>query len=101
MTAEKILDFGEARALYARGVRLSLNGEASRAGKAAAAKLKTLLTPYRKSGDGGCVVAVCYNNGGAMVELRLGDDWKVKLEDRLLQSLNDWLRPENVQVVYQ
>jgi DNA polymerase-3 subunit alpha len=101
VTAEKILDFGEARALYARGVRLSLNGEASRAGKAAAAKLKTLLTPYRKSGDGGCVVAVCYNNGGAMVELRLGDDWKVKLEDRLLQSLNDWLRPENVQVVYQ
>ena len=101
VTAEKILDFGEARALYARGVRLSLNGEASRAGKTAAAKLKTLLTPYRHSGNNACPVAVCYNNGGAMVELRLGDEWKVKLEDSLLQSLNDWLRPENVQVVYQ
>jgi len=101
INAEKILDFGEARALYARGVKLSLNGEASRAGKAAAAKLRTLLAPYRKSGDGACVVAVCYNNGGAMVELRLGEDWKVKLEDSLLQSLDDWLRPENVKVVYQ
>ncbi len=101
VSAEKILDFGEARAFYARGVKLSLNGEASRAGKAAAAKLKTLLAPYRKSGDGACAVAVCYNNGGAMVELRLGEEWRVKLEDSLLQSLNDWLRPENVQVVYQ
>jgi len=101
VSAEKILDFGEARALYARGVRLSLNGEASRAGKAAAAKLKTLLAPYRNNGSGACPVAVCYNNGGAMVELRLGEEWRVKLEDSLLQSLNDWLRPENVQVVYQ
>ncbi len=101
VSAEKILNFGEARAFYARGVKLSLNGEASRAGKAAAAKLKTLLAPYRKSGDGACAVAVCYNNGGAMVELRLGEEWRVKLEDSLLQSLNDWLRPENVQVVYQ
>jgi DNA polymerase-3 subunit alpha len=101
VTAEKILEFGEARALYARAVRLSLNGEASRAGKAAAAKLKTLLAPYRKSGEGTCPVAVCYNNGGALVELRLGEEWRVKVEDSLLQSLGDWLRPENVQVIYQ
>ena len=101
VSAEKILDFCEARALYARGVKLSLNGEASRAGKAAAAKLKTLLAPYRYSGSGACPVAVCYNNGDAMVELRLGEAWKVKVEDSLLQSLGDWLRPENVQVVYQ
>jgi DNA polymerase-3 subunit alpha len=99
--AEKILEFNEARALYARGVRLSLNGEASRAGKAAAAKLKTLLAPYRNSGNNACPVAVCYNNGGAMVELRLGEEWRVKIEDSLLQSLGDWLRPENVKVVYQ
>jgi DNA polymerase-3 subunit alpha len=46
-------------------------------------------------------VAVCYNNGGAMVELRLGEEWRVKIEDSLLQSLGDWLRPENVKVVYQ
>jgi DNA polymerase-3 subunit alpha len=101
VSAEKILEFNEARALYARGIKLSLNGEASRAAKAAAAKLKTLLAPYRKSGNGACPVDVCYNNGGAVVELRLGEEWKVKVEDNLLQSLGDWLRPENVKVVYQ
>ena len=39
-------------------------------------------------------------NGEASVEMWLGDDWRVNLDDRLLSSLAEWLRPENVEVIY-
>jgi DNA polymerase-3 subunit alpha len=45
-------------------------------------------------------VAVCYRNGGASVEMQLGDNWRVTLDDALIKSLNEWLRPENVEVLY-
>ena len=32
--------------------------------------------------------------------MSLGDDWRVSLDDRLLASLEEWLRPENVEVIY-
>jgi DNA polymerase-3 subunit alpha len=74
-----------------------MNGQASSASAASAAKLKTLLEPYR---NGSCSVEVRYRNGGASVEMQLGDNWRVNLDDALMQSLNEWLRPENVEVVY-
>jgi DNA polymerase III subunit alpha len=97
ITAERIYDIAGARSRFARAVRLSMNGEASSAGAAGSAKLKTLLEPYR---NGPCAVEVRYRNGGASVEMQLGDNWRVNLDDALLQSLNEWLRPENVEVVY-
>lgn len=36
----------------------------------------------------------------ACVEMRPGDEWRVKLEEGLLASLVEWLRPENVEVIY-
>ena len=30
----------------------------------------------------------------------LGDEWRVKLDDDLIQSLGAWLKPENVQILY-
>jgi len=78
-------------------VRLSMNGEASQTGAAASAKLKSLLEPCR---PGTCPVAVCYRNGGASVEMQLGDSWRVNLTDALMKSLNEWLKPENVEVLY-
>jgi DNA polymerase-3 subunit alpha len=95
--ADRIYDLAAARSQFARAIRLSINGEASRAGAAAAAQLKDLLTPYR---NGACPVCVCYRNGTASCEVRLGEDWRVRLDDRLMQSLAEWLRPENVQLVY-
>ena len=97
INAEKICDLATARTRFARAVRLSVNGEASSAGAAGAQKLKDLLAPYR---NGACPVAVRYQNGAASVEMRLGDDWRVSLDDRLLASLEEWLRPENVEVIY-
>ncbi len=97
IAADRIYDVAGARSRFARGVRLSMNGEASQAGAAAAATLKSLLEPYR---NGPCPVAVCYRNGGASVEMQLGDTWRVTLDDALMKSLNEWLKPENVEVLY-
>ena len=97
ITAERIYDLAGARSRFARAVRLSMNGQASSAGAASSTKLKTLLEPYR---NGQCSVEVRYRNGGASVEMQLGDNWRVSLDDALLQSLNEWLKPENVEVMY-
>ena len=95
IVADRIYDVAGARSRFARAVRLSMNGGASNT--AAAATLKTLLEPYR---NGRCPVEVCYRNGGASVEMQLGDGWRINLEDALMKSLNEWLRPENVEVLY-
>ena len=95
--AEKIYDLAAARTQFARAIRLSINGEASGDGPAAATRLKNLLAPYRK---GSCPVCVSYHNGSASCEVRLGDEWQVRPEQELMQSLCEWLRPENVQVIY-
>ncbi len=97
IAAERVYDLAGARSRFARAVRLSMNGEASKGGAAASAKLRSLLEPYR---NGPCPVAVCYRNGTASVEMQLGENWRVSLDDALLKSLSEWLRPENVEVLY-
>jgi DNA polymerase III subunit alpha len=97
VAAERVCDLATARSRFAREMRLVMNGEASREAAQATAKLKELLAPYR---NGPCPVAINYQNGTASVQMRLGDGWKVSLDDRLLASLRQWLKPENVEVLY-
>ena len=96
VVADKLYDLGGARARFARGIRLSLNGDPSTGG-VAAKRLRELLAPHR---NGTCPVRVCYRNGDTVAELRLGDDWRVTPDDALIDALKLWLRPENVEVVY-
>ncbi len=96
VVADKLYDLGGARARFARGIRLSLNGDPSTGG-VAAKRLRELLAPHR---NGTCPVRVCYRNGDAVAELRLGDDWRVTPDDALIDALKLWLQPENVEVVY-
>jgi DNA polymerase III subunit alpha len=35
-----------------------------------------------------------------MCEIDLGEAWRVNLHDDLIRSLAEWLRPENVHIVY-
>jgi len=84
-------DLTEARNRFARGVRLTCNGESS------GGRLRDLLAPYR---SGRCPVSVVYSNRGAACEIDLGDAWRVNLHDDLIKSLSDWLSPENVNIVY-
>ena len=91
ITAEKIYDLNAARARFARGVRLTCNGQSS------AQKLKELLSPYR---NGTCPVSIVYHNRSASCEIELGDAWRVSLHDNLLQSLAAWLTEANISILY-
>jgi len=97
LVADKLYDIAGARARFARAIRISLNGDASADGAAAARRLRELLAPYR---NGNCPVHVRYRAGAAIADLRLGDEWRVTPEDALIEALGAWLRPENVQVEY-
>ena len=94
ITADRLLTLGEARARFAKVLRLSMNGD-TRASDAR--KLQAILTPYR---NGGCPVRLAYKNGDAEAEIPLPENWRVNLDDALLTALNDWLTPGNVKVVY-
>ena len=91
LEAQNILDLNEARNRYARGIRLTCNGQSS------GSRLKELLAPHRQ---GQCPVAVEYLSNGARCEVKLGAAWQVNLNDDLLRSLGEWLKPENVNIVY-
>jgi DNA polymerase III subunit alpha len=91
IVAEALYDLPGARRAFARGLRLTCNGSSS------ADKLLRLIEPF-KSGD--CAVTIRFQNQSANGEIELGDAWRVKLDDHLLGSLRDWLRAENVQIVY-
>jgi DNA polymerase III subunit alpha len=91
VTAETLLDLAEVRAAHAKGLRLSINGQAD------AAKLKALLAPHA---GGPCAVAIRYRNASGECDIRLPDTYKVRISEPLLASLSDWLTERNVEVVY-
>ena len=43
---------------------------------------------------------VILNRGQTQADLPLGDGWRVRLDDALLEGLREWLAPEAVEVVY-
>ncbi len=92
ITADKLYTLAEARGRYARGLRLTMNGGSD------AKRLQALLAPFR---NGPCPVRLSYRNGDAVAELPLPETWRVRLDDALLAGLTDWLKPENVKVIYQ
>ncbi|MDK9713465.1 MAG: DNA polymerase III subunit alpha [Sulfuritalea sp.] len=92
ITADKLYTLAEARGRYARGLRLTMNGGSD------AKRLQALLAPFR---NGPCPVRLSYRNGDAVAELPLPETWRVRLDDALLAGLADWLKPENVKVIYQ
>ena len=89
--AVNALDLTEARNRFARGVRITCNGDSS------GGRLRDLLAPYR---SGRCPVSVVYSNRGTVCEIDLGESWRVNLHDDLIHSLSEWLSPENVKIVY-
>jgi DNA polymerase-3 subunit alpha len=98
VTAEKIYDLAGARTRFAQGLRLVCNGQVS-SQPGNGRKLAELLEAY-KAHEGGCPVWVDYQNPNARCRVRLGEGWRVRLDDRLLESLRGWLKPEAVNVVY-
>ena len=91
VVAERLMTLGEARARFARHLLLKMNGQSD------ATKLKSLLAPFA---PGPAPVRVRYRNALAECEMVLGDTLRVKLDDALLEALNGWLQPDNVEIVY-
>ncbi len=91
LSVDKVFDLAAARQKYARAVKLVCNGNSD------GAKLRELLAPYR---NGAVPVSILYCNEDAECRIDLGEGWRVKVDDTLIQSLSEWLQPENVEVVY-
>ncbi|MFZ2266693.1 MAG: DNA polymerase III subunit alpha [Azonexus sp.] len=91
VTADKLMTIGEARARFAKCLLLRMNGTSD------ARKLKSLLMPFA---PGPALVRIRYSNGAAECDIVLGEKARVRLDDLLLEALNGWLKPENVEIVY-
>ena len=92
VTAEKVMDIGEARIRYAQGLRIKINGAVDNK------QLQTLLDPHLNSQ--GCPVLVQFESDTAAVELRFSDQWRVSPNDELHQKLSELFSAEKVAVVY-
>ena len=93
ITAERVMDIATARANFVKALRLSLNGQAD------AAKLRELIQPFQQSASS-CPIVVQYTKNGALSEIRLSDEWRVRADEKLRTSLCEWLSPDNVWFEY-
>ena len=94
VTVEKLFTLSEVRGRFARSLQLTMNGGSD---VASAKRLQALLTPFR---PGPCPIRLRYTNSEASAELPLSEEWCVQLDDTLLAGLIEWLRPENVKILY-
>ena len=93
VVAEKVMDIAAARAGYVKALRVSMNGQAD------AAKLRELIKPFQQDGAS-CPIVVQYTKQGALAEIRLSDEWRVRADDALRTKLSDWLSADNVWFEY-
>jgi DNA polymerase-3 subunit alpha len=89
--AENVYDLATVRRRWAKGLKLACNGNAS------ATRLAEILQPFR---PGEKAITIAYRNARVGGEVELPETWRVNLDDALIDQLRDWLKPENVQVVY-
>ena len=95
VTAEDIFDIDTARRQYARQLELFMNGQAD------SERLRRTLSPHLAPNQpDSCSVLIHYNNGDAIVDVPLPEQWRVRITEPLIQSLHDWLTEPNVVVLY-
>ncbi len=97
VSADEIFDLQLARAARARSLRITLNGNAD------AQTLRQLLNPFRaepENGVPGVPVEVRLLRDQFLCTVRLGEDWRVRMADALLEQLNGWTEPEGVEINY-
>jgi len=89
--ADNALDMDTVRMKYARRIELNINGQAN------IARLKSVLAPHQ---PGNCGVLIHYRNGEAEADITLPEAHRVRVNDELLTSLEEWLSVGNVSVKY-
>jgi len=99
ITAERIFSIEEARAHYARCLRIEWPAASAADGvpQTFLTELKTLLDQFA---GGGCPVHIAYLGRGARTLLRLGERWRVQPRDELIGRLRKCVGSGRVDVVY-
>ncbi len=95
MSVQKVYDMDQARAAFAKRLRITVSAE--RAGSGFPHALKDVLEPYR---EGRIPVFVDYQRPDATARLRLGEGWLVNPTDELLHRLSELAGESRVQVDY-
>ncbi len=96
VVAKRCWGIDQARALFAKRIRLRLSADAIE--KGFAKRLAQLLAPYQ---GGNCPVFVQYDHGKGKALLPLGSNWCITPQDNLLQALRNLLPGEKtVQLEY-
>ena len=96
VSAERLFTLAEARERFARCLRLSI--QLADNPHKQLQQLQIILAPYA---SGSCPVRIAYASKKANCELLLGENYCVRPENELLNSLASWLSPENVRLDYQ
>ena len=97
ITAERVCDLPEARANFAKRLRVRLNGIAS--GEA----VRAAIEPYSKAvrqGAAGVPVVLEYGNDRASVAVELGADWRVRPSEDLFEAVRAALHPQQLALEY-
>lgn len=97
VTADVIYDLQLARESRAHSLRISLNGDAD------TVRLRQLLNPYRadpENGLPGVPVELQLEREGFRCLVRLGEDWRVRMSDTMLEQLSEWVKPEALEITY-
>jgi len=97
VSAESVFDLQLAREARARSLRVTLNGNAD------AARLRQLLNPFRaepENGVPGIPVELRLKRNDFLCTVRLGEEWRVRMADAMLEQLSAWAEPEGVEINY-
>ena len=97
VSADQVFDLQLVREARAKALRVTLNGNAD------ALRLRQLLNPFRaepENGVPGVPVEVRLKRGGFLCTVRLGEDWRVRMADAMLEQLEQWAEPDGVEIAY-
>ena len=95
MQAREIYDIDAARDHFAKRVILQVNPEIAKNGFAI--HLAEALSPYK---PGRCPVYIRYSNDSAQGRVPLGEEWKIRPTEELLQLLHQIAGEQNVSLEY-
>jgi len=98
MRADGVKTLAEAREELTRGLKVSVQSSGLVANPhTATAQLAAILEPYRQ---GRCPVSIDFHRADARGELLLGEDWRVRPDEDLLQNLRDTYGKTCVELLY-
>lgn len=95
LTAVKLCDLSQARQQYAKHLALDLFAE--QLGPNAIIELKETLLPFI---GGHCKVLVAYHQATATANFALGDEWRIKPEQKLIDALHKMVGEKHVRLNY-